>query len=307
MSFQLFTNPLPRMIGTLSTASRTPSRIDGDAVERVPTCSPQRHAIWRWALNCAVLITVLACVGCGHLGGSKSIGHEKRVLVFSKTLGYRHASITNGIATIQQLGSEHGFAVEATEDSSAFTATNLARFRAVVFLSATGDILNPEQEAAFRDYVLGGGGLAAIHGAVFGPNACEDKWTWYGDAFGCAFSNHSAVLPAQVLIEDANEPSTRGLPARWSRTDEWYNFTGTPRGQAHVLATVDESTYRGGAMGEDHPIAWSRRIGKGRMWYTAMGHTESSFSEPLFLKHILGGIQTAAGWKAADFSANRKP
>ncbi len=253
-----------------------------------------------------MLITVLACGGCGHLTGSKSTSHGRRILVFSKTLGYRHASITNGIAAIQQFGSQHGFAVEASEDSTVFTPENLARFQAVVFLSATGDILNPEQEAAFRDYVLGGGGFAAIHGAVFGPNACEDKWAWYGEVFNCAFSNHSAIVPAQVQITDAMQPSTRALPARWSRTDEWYNFTGTPRGQARVLACVDESTYKGGAMGDDHPIAWCRRIGKGRVWYTAMGHTESSFSEPLFLQHILGGIQTAAGWKSADFSANSK-
>jgi hypothetical protein len=84
------------------------------------------------------------------------------------------------------------------------------------------------------------------------------------------------------------------LPTRWQRTDEWYNFNGTPRGSAHVLATVDESTYSGGSMGSDHPIAWCRSVGKGRMWYTAMGHTESSFSEPLFLQHLLGGIRYVA-------------
>lgn len=257
-------------------------------------------------LGLHLFVLVLLCGGCCHLWDAKRNAGARRVLVFSKTLGYRHASITNGLAAIRELGSQHGFAVEATEDSSVFTATNLARFQAVVFLSATGDILNPEQEAALRNYVVGGGGFAAIHGAVFGPNACEDKWAWYGEVFNCAFSNHSAVVPAQVKVEDATQPSTRGLPFRWLRTDEWYNFTGSARGQAHVLACVDESTYKGGTMGEDHPIAWCRRVGKGRMWYTAMGHTESSFSEPLFLRHILGGIQTAAGWEASDLSANSK-
>jgi len=256
------------------------------------------------ALSWAVLFAVLACIGCGHLAGSKSTSHERRILVFSKTLGYRHASITNGIVAIQQLGSQDGFAVEASEDSTVFTPENLARFQAVVFLSATGDILNSEQGAAFSNYVLGGGGFAAIHGAAFGPSACEDKWAWYGDKFCCAFLNHSAVLPAHVLMEDATQPSTKGIPVCWSRTDEWYNFRGTPRGCARILARMDESTYKGGTMGADHPIAWCRRVGKGRMWYTAMGHTESSFSEPLFLDHLLGGIQTAAGWKQADFHPN---
>jgi len=219
---------------------------------------------------------------------------EYRVLVFSKTLGYRHASITNGIEAIRSLGTTNDFAVDATEDSSAFTSTNLARYRAVVFLSATGDVLNQVQEAAFKQYVVNGGGFAAIHGAVFGPLACEDKWDWYGEVFCCAFTNHSAVVPGTILIEDAEHPSTMGLPTHWKRTEEWYNFTGTPRGCARVLATVDESTYEGGRMGADHPIAWCRRIGKGRMWYTAMGHTESSFSEPEFLRHILGGIKSVA-------------
>jgi type 1 glutamine amidotransferase len=227
-----------------------------------------------------------------------------RVLVFSRTVGYRHASITNGIAAIRELGSRYGFAVDASDDSSVMTATNLARYAAVVFLSATGTVLNPDQESALKSYIEGGGGFVGIHGAVFGPLACEDKWAWYGEMFCCAFTNHSRVLPAMVNIEDGSNASTAGLPAQWQRTDEWYNYTGTPRGCARVLATVDETTYAGGKMGRDHPIAWCRRVGQGRMWYTAMGHTESSFAEPLFQKHLLGGILVAAGRTPADFSPN---
>ena len=217
-----------------------------------------------------------------------------RVLVFSKTLGFRHDSIPAGINAIRELGAKNNFAVDATEDSSTFTATNLARYQAIVLLSVTGEVWNSEQQEAFKQYMLAGGGLAAIHGSIFGPLACEDKWAWYGDVFGCAFTNHSAVQSAVVNIEDAHHPSTFGLPNQWQRTDEWYNFTGTPRGSANILATVDESTYHGGGMGSDHPIAWCRPVGQGRMWYTAMGHTESSYREPFFLQHILGGIQSVA-------------
>jgi len=227
-----------------------------------------------------------------------------RVLVFSKTLGYRHASITNGILAIRDLGTRNGFAVDPTEDSAMFTSANLARYAAVIFLSAIGDVLNPDQESALKSYVLGGGGFMAIHGAVFGPLACEDKWAWYGEMFCCAFTNHSAVLPATVRLQDAVHRSNADLPSSWARTDEWYNFTGTPRGCAHVLATLDESTYVGGKMGPDHPIAWCRKVGRGRMWYTAMGHTESSFDEPLFRNHLLGGILVTAGKLPADFTPN---
>ncbi|MFA6544052.1 MAG: ThuA domain-containing protein [Limisphaerales bacterium] len=230
-----------------------------------------------------------------------------RVLLFSRTLGFRHASITNGIAAILALGAANGFAVEATEDSGVFTATNLARFQAVVFLSVTGDVLNPEQELALQDYIETGGGFAAIHGALFGPLACEDKWAWYGDMFRCAFTNHSKVLPGAVNIEDAAHPANAGLPARWERTEEWYNYTGSPRSWARILATVDESTYSGGRMGADHPIIWCRRVGKGRMWFTAMGHTPKSFDEPLIRQHLLNGIRLAAGWISGEFEPNDPP
>jgi len=239
-----------------------------------------------------------------HVAAATDARPAFRVLVFSKTLGYRHASITNGIAAIRELGATSGFAVEATEDSFAFTATNLARFQVVVFLSVTGDVLDSDQKKAFQDYIEAGGGLAAIHGAIFGPKACEDKWSWYGEMFCCTFTNHSKVLPATVNLEDAAHPANVGLPAHWERTDEWYNYTGTPRGCAHILATVDESTYPGGTVGKDHPIAWCRPVGQGRMWFTAMGHTESSFSEPPFLKHLLGGIQYVTGKSAHLVSTN---
>jgi len=262
--------------------------------------------LYQFFVLATVLLLMLTAARASSATAVESRG-DLRVLVFSRTLGYRHASITYGTTAIRELGAKHGFKVDATEDSSALTRTNLTRFQAVVFLSVTGDVLNSDQQTAFKDYVINGGGFVAIHGAIFGPLACEDQWRWYGDMFCCAFTNHSAVVPGTVLIEDAAHPSTAGLPSRWLRTEEWYNYTGTPRGCSHVLAVVDESSYRGGLVGQDHPIIWCRRMGNGRMWYTAMGHTESSFAEPLFLQHLLGGIQVAAGWKPADFTPNPRP
>lgn len=250
---------------------------------------------------------LLAPVAKAQIAPTAAGSEPFRVLVFSKTLGFRHASITNGVAAIRELGGRNGFAVDATEDSSVFTAANLRHYATVIFLSATGEVLNSDQESALKSYVMGGGGFVAIHGAVFGPLACEEKWTWYGDMFCCAFTNHSKVVPAMVHLEDGGHASNAGLPAQWQRTDEWYNFTGTPRGCARVLATVDETTYPGGTLGRDHPIVWCRRVGQGRLWYTAMGHTASSFAEPLFKKHLLGGILVAAGRTPADFSPNVQP
>ncbi len=261
---------------------------------------------------CCTLLSWLAAslVSPGSLSASEAKADKSaapRVLVYSKTLGFRHANIPLGVSAISQLGKENGFNVDATEESSAFTAENLAKYKAVLFLSVTGDVLNEQQEKALKDYILGGGGFIGIHGALFGPSACEDKWAWYGELCCVSFKNHSAVVPAMVDVEDRSHPSTGGLPARWERTDEWYNYDGTPRGRAHVLATIDESTYKGGTVGQDHPIAWCKPMGKGLMWYTAMGHTEESFREPLFLKHVLGGIQFVTGMKKGDCSVNQKP
>jgi len=226
------------------------------------------------------------------------------LLVFSKTLLYRHASITNGIAAIKKLGAENDFKVNATEDSAQFTPTNLAKYKVIVFLSTSGDILNDDQQSAFQNWLRGGGGFVGIHAAVAGKVATEGSWPWYAKLFCTEFHNHPAIAEATIDVEDQRNPSTAHLPRHWVRTDEWYNFETSPRGQARVLATLDETTYQGGTMGRDHPIAWCRKFEGGRIWYTALGHTEASYSEPPFLQHLLGGIQFAAGRKEADFTPN---
>ena len=226
-----------------------------------------------------------------------------RVLVFSKTLLYRHVSITNGVEMLQALGHKNNFAVDATEDSCVFTANNLARYKAIIFLSTSGDILNSEQQTALKDYIESGGGFVGIHAAVAGKVATEGDWPWYTEIFCAEFDNHKAIERATVLIEDKSNVSTAHLPSAWSRTDEWYNFVKTPRDKVHVIATLDEKSFHGGTMGADHPVVWCRAIGKGRLWYTALGHTEASYTEPEFVQHVWGGIQIAAGLKPSDFAA----
>ena len=227
-----------------------------------------------------------------------------RALVFSKTLMYRHASITNGVAMLKKLAAQNQFAVEATEDASAFTPENLARYRVVVFLSTSGDVLNDAQQEAFRNFIETGGGLVAIHAGVAGKVATEGTWPWYIEMFCTDFANHKAIERATVQVEDRTNASTAHLPAEWSRVDEWYNFNRSPRGQVHVLASLDEKSFHGGTMGGDHPVSWCRRVGRGRLWYTALGHTAASYTEPEFVKHVLGGIEITAGLKPADFTPN---
>ncbi|HEV2779295.1 MAG TPA: ThuA domain-containing protein [Actinophytocola sp.] len=223
---------------------------------------------------------------------------DPTILVFSKTAGFRHDSIPAGIAAITELGAQNGFQVEATEDAAAFTDANLDRFAAVVWLSTTGDVLNAEQQAAFERYIDSGGGYAGVHSAA----DTEYDWPWYGRLVGAYFQNHPQIQPATIRVTDHEHPSTAGLPDPWQRTDEWYNYRTNPRSQVKVLATLDESSYDpgSGAMGPDHPIAWCHPNGTGRSWYTGLGHTIESYSEPLFRAHLLGGIRYAAGLADGD-------
>ncbi|MFF5230826.1 ThuA domain-containing protein [Dactylosporangium sp. NPDC000521] len=223
------------------------------------------------------------------------------VLVFSKTAGFRHDAIPAGITAIKQLGAANGFTVDTTEDGAAFTDANLAKYEVVVWLSTTGDVLDATQQAAFERYIRAGGGYAGVHAA----SDTEYDWPWYGELVGSYFTSHPAQQQATIKVEDPAHPSTKDLPDRWSRYDEWYNFRANPRGKVHVLASLDETSYTPGtgAMGADHPFSWCRDYDGGRSWYTGAGHTQESYSDPLFLSHLLGGIETAAGVLKSDCSA----
>ncbi|MGW6739976.1 ThuA domain-containing protein [Streptomyces sp. NPDC055025] len=218
-----------------------------------------------------------------------------KVLVFSRTAGFRHSSIPAGIAAVQRLGTANGFTVTATEDAGAFTAANLAQYQAVVWLSTTGDVLNATQQTAFESYIAAGGGYVGVHAAA----DTEYDWPWYGGLVGAYFASHPATQQATVKVEDRSSVSTAHLPQRWTRTDEWYNYRANPRSAVKVLASLDESSYSGGSMG-DHPITWCQNYGGGRAWYTGLGHTEESYADPNFTTMLLGGIQTASGARPAD-------
>jgi type 1 glutamine amidotransferase len=228
----------------------------------------------------------------GALGAAPASAADApyKVLVFSKTAGFRHSSIPNGIAAIQTLGSANNFTVTATEDANAFTAANLAQYQTVVFMSTTGDVLNDTQQAAFESYIRGGGGYVGVHAAA----DTEYSWPFYGTLVGAWFSSHPAIQQATVNVEDRTHPATAQLGATWVRTDEWYNYQSNPRTTAHVLASLNESSYSGGTMNGDHPITWCKTIDSGRSFYTGFGHTEESYTDAAFLGLLLGAIRYTA-------------
>lgn len=217
-----------------------------------------------------------------------------RILVFSKTTGYRHVdAIAAGKKALLQLGAEHGFIVDTTEDAAVFNEEDLKHYRAVVFLNASGDILNEQEQNSFQRFIQAGGGFLGIHG----PTDAERDWPWYGKLIGAYFDSHPNnpnVRKGRYWVIDKNHLATKELPDHWVREDEFYNFR-IVNPAIKPLITIDESSYQGGNMGTHHPMVWYHEYDGGRMFYTAMGHTVETYTDPLFLKMITGALQYVTG------------
>jgi len=216
-----------------------------------------------------------------------------KVLVFSRTVSFRHESIPDGINAIRALGSQHKFSVDTTENSESFNEETLKKYNVIVFLNTTGDILTDAQQLEMNRWVQAGGGFVGIHAAA----DTEYDWPWYGELVGAYFDSHPNnpnVRDANVRIVDKNHISTKHLPETWPRTDEWYNYKDI-KPEINVLINLDETSYQGGTNGESHPIAWYRDFDGGRTWYTGMGHTSECYTDPQFIEMLWGGIQYAAG------------
>lgn len=252
--------------------------------------------------NCRIpllLIFAMACLaGCSPYNYST----PPRVLVFSKTAGFRHASIPTGVQALRELCAAHGIMVDSTEESEDFTEQNLKRYAAVIFLSTTGDVLNPQQETAFERYIQAGGGYVGIHAAA----DTEYGWRWYGGLCGAYFDSHPEIQDASLVVKDHHHPSVEHLRGdTWQRKDEWYNYKDL-NPNVKVLLTLDEKSYKGGKNGENHPACWYHDYDGGRAWYTCGGHTNESYKEPDFLAHLLGGIRYAIGKnKPVDYTKCR--
>lgn len=228
---------------------------------------------------------------------------QARILVFTKTAGFHHPSIAAGKMAIMKLGRENHFLVDTTSDSTKINEVNLKRYNALVFLNTTGYMLNTAEQVDLQRYIQAGGGFAGIHAAT----DAEYDWRWYGRMIGAYFNEHPEIQPAVLKVVDKSHISTKMLPTEWKRTDEWYNFRDIAK-DLHVLITIDEKSYKGGTNGDMHPMAWYHNFEGGRVWYTELGHTPESYSEKLFLQHLLGGIQYAIGNKAPlDYNKAKTP
>ncbi|CCO30363.1 hypothetical protein BN14_04390 [Rhizoctonia solani AG-1 IB] len=185
-----------------------------------------------------------------------------RILIYSATAGYRHESIPAATAALQQLGQQHGFAFDATEDRAQFNDNNLANYDALLFLSNSQEVLDDSGKQAFQTYLNKGGNYVGIHAA----SACLYNTTFYQKEVGALFDYHPELQPVTFLVLDKDHPSTTMLPDRWTYTEEVYNFRSDPRSVgAKVLLSVDPSSYNDTHVpsynqGSPHPIGSAELI-----------------------------------------------
>jgi type 1 glutamine amidotransferase len=238
-------------------------------------------------LTCFLCLAVVGCLTVSFSFKSRT----PKILVFCKTSGFHHNSIAAGIVAIQKLGQENNFAVDTTTDSTKFNEKNLKQYAAVVFLSTTGNVLGDEGQAAFEHYIQSGKGYVGIHAAT----DTEYDWPWYNKLVGAYFKSHPKQQQATLNVVDSSFIATAHLPRVWQRFDEWYNFKSPQWQDVHVLITIDEKSYTGGENGGYHPMSWYHAYDGGRAFYTELGHTDESYQDPLYLKHVLGGIKYAMG------------
>lgn len=245
-------------------------------------------------------LKLLALALLGVLATSTLQAEQFRALLFSKTAGWHHDSINAGVTAIQQLAKLHDFDVFWTEDANrVFNDKELAKYKVVIFLCTTGDILNADQQAAFERFIKAGGGFVGIHSA----SDTEYDWPWYTKMVGRMFHIHPVVQTATMKVEDYNFPGMDRFAKRFLFTEEWYEFGAPLSQQLKYLLSVDEKTYKpaadwgtkkGSGMGAFHPTSWYQNYDGGRAFYTAMGHLPGTYSDPNFMHHIYGGIYWAA-------------
>ncbi len=237
-----------------------------------------------------------------------------RLLIFSRTTAYRHASIPAGIQALCRLasassGGPHPCTADHTEDPAVFCPESLSTYQVIVLLQCSGEFLDDAQLGALKGFVRSGGGVVAVHCASFAMQSSE----WYGRLIGAVFDTHPDPQIGRVRIPDPAHPimacqctavggdgSITHAPELQERLwlDEWYNFKAHPRTSSprlNVLITVDENSYDGGIHGDDHPIAWCQTFDGGRCFYTSLGHFDEAYEDGWFMGQLLGGILWCAG------------
>lgn len=251
---------------------------------------------------CSDTVTRLPAPGVGNAGATPPSAEAARspdtrdgvqaptsaapqILVFTRTAGYRHASIPDAVATLRALGDAEAVAVTHREDPGVFSDAGLARFAVVVFANTTGEVLDAAQRAAFARHVGSGAGFIGVHSAA----DSEYGDPWYGALVGARFLGHPPGLQrARVAFAPGQGPEDA---RSWHMLDELYDYRRAPGSDVTLVATLHDRDDGGGAMGDHHPIAWCHARLGGRAWYTGLGHDPAIYADPVFRDHLARGLR----------------
>jgi type 1 glutamine amidotransferase len=244
----------------------------------------------------------------------------RRLLFVNRSMGFRHDTTATAADIVTRLGWGHKpatdllglppnqrlFLTTVSEDTDLLVPEILNRYDAVMFYT-TGELpLSDAQKRALLDFVRNGKGFVGVHSAT----DTFYQWADYGEMIGGYFDGHPWHQLVRAVVEDPSHPATRHLGSVWEVTDEIYQHRNWSREKVRVLLRLDPSSVdiaKGKRTDQDYALAWCREYGKGRVFYTALGHREEVWRDPKFQAHLLGGILWAMGVLPGDATPRPKP
>lgn len=251
-----------------------------------------------------LFVFFIGVLSCLLIGPSSLFAQDflkgKNVLVFTKNgEGFVHDNVEVSAQAIADLGEKHGFKVEVTDDAAVFSEGKLKNIHLVVFANTNNEVFdNDQQRLDFRRFIQAGGGMLGIHSAL----GTERNWTWFNQLKGGTFVYHPSRQDL-YLTKIVNHPSTQDLPTDWKWYDECY-FSDVyyPGIQNLIVSHLDKLnekeqptiTKHKTSFGDLHPVVWHQKFDGGTLWMTTLGHEKFAYSEPVFLTHLLGGLEYVA-------------
>ncbi|MFN3421527.1 MAG: ThuA domain-containing protein [Armatimonadota bacterium] len=232
----------------------------------------------------------------------------KRLIFVNLSVGFRHDTTATAAEAVIRLGwrSKPRFLTTVTEDTDLLVPEILQRYDAIMFFT-TGELpMNDAQKQAFLDFIRNGKGFIGIHSAT----DTFYKWPEFGELIGGYFAGHPWHQEIRAIVEDKEHPATKHLGDVWVLKDEIYTFRNWSREKVRVLLSLDPTSVditKGNRPDHDYALAWCRYYGKGRVFYTALGHEEYLWRDEKFLQHLLGGILWAMGVLPGDATPRPKP
>ncbi|WP_245869844.1 ThuA domain-containing protein [Pedobacter ginsengisoli] len=272
-------------------------------------------SILRFKFKATILLSALwiLCIPFAMAVEKATILKKVKVLVYTKNgKGFVHDNIPYAVKCIQKLGKENGFDTDVSDDPAVFTEANLKQYTLLIFPSTNNDVFDTDQQRlVFRRYIEAGGGFVGLHSVT----GTERNWQWFKQMLGGTFAWHARNQKFNVKVIDPSHPSVAGLPKVWERKDECYFakelYPGIKVIMAHDFTSLDSSNPADAAkikeysvpFSELYPAVWYQQFDGGNIWITALGHDKENYEDPVFIKHILQGINYVAGqFKKLDYT-----